>query len=131
MHSDTANPLPRDDDHQHPEHQDADPAELRREKSCQNKTEENPADDRGLLSGGPGGKRVIHLALAWLLARPGVSVALWGARHPGQLDPLSEIADIHLDDALMQEIDDILRTTVTDPVGPEFMAPPTREERAA
>ena len=77
------------------------------------------------------GKRVIHLALAWLLERPGVGVGLWGARRPDQLDPLTEIDDVHIDDALMQEIDEILRTTVTDPVGPEFMAPPTREERAA
>src|SRR5271156_3265524 len=34
------------------------------------------------------GKRVIHLALRWTLDRLGVSAALWGARHPGQLDPV-------------------------------------------
>jgi len=28
------------------------------------------------------GKRVIHLAVRWLLDQPGVGVALWGARHP-------------------------------------------------
>lgn len=77
------------------------------------------------------GKRVIHLALAWVLAQPGVGVALWGARHPGQLDPLDEIAGLQLDDAALREIDHIVRTTVTDPVGPEFMAPPTRSEQAA
>ena len=77
------------------------------------------------------GKHVIHLALAWLLARPGVGVALWGARHPGQLEPLTDVDSIQVDDALRQEIDEILATTITDPVGPEFMAPPTREQQAA
>jgi aryl-alcohol dehydrogenase-like predicted oxidoreductase len=77
------------------------------------------------------GRHVIHLALAWLLHRPGVGVALWGARHPGQLEPLADVAGIQLDDALMQEVDEILATTITDPVGPEFMAPPTREQQAA
>jgi len=76
------------------------------------------------------GKRVIHLALAWLLARSGVGVALWGARHPGQLDPLDAMAGFRLDAATLAEIDEILHTTVTDPVGPEFMAPPTRDARA-
>jgi aryl-alcohol dehydrogenase-like predicted oxidoreductase len=77
------------------------------------------------------GKRAIHLALAWVLAQPGVGVALWGARHPGQLDPLDEIDGIELDDTVLGEIDEIVRSTVTDPVGPEFMAPPTRSEQAA
>lgn len=76
------------------------------------------------------GKRVIHLALAWVLSRPGVGVALWGARHPHQLDPLADIADIELDASILAEIDRILETTVADPVGPEFMAPPTREQVA-
>ncbi|MFP4129454.1 MAG: aldo/keto reductase [Halorhodospira sp.] len=75
------------------------------------------------------GKRAIHLALAWTLAQPGVGVALWGARRPEQLDPLAEIEGLSLDDATLQEVDRILAETVTDPVGPEFMAPPTREER--
>lgn len=77
------------------------------------------------------GKRVVHLALAWLLARPGVGVALWGARRPDQLDPLSEIDDLVLDDATLEEIDGILRAKIADPVGPEFMAPPSRSETQA
>lgn len=32
--------------------------------------------------------------------------------------------DWHIDDATMREIDEILAETITDPVGPEFMAPP-------
>jgi aryl-alcohol dehydrogenase-like predicted oxidoreductase len=77
------------------------------------------------------GKRVIHLALRWLLDRPGVSVALWGARRPDQLDPVNEIADFHVDAQTMRDIDAILAESVTDPVGPQFMAPPTRERNAA
>jgi len=77
------------------------------------------------------GKRVIHLALAWLLHRPGVSVALWGARRPDQLDPLDEVAGIELDAETMEEVDRILRSNISVPVGPEFMAPPTRAEKAA
>ena len=72
------------------------------------------------------GKRVIHLALRWVLDQPGVSAALWGARHPNQLDPVADVMDWTLDDASLGEIDRIVRDTVTDPVGPEFMAPPTR-----
>ena len=72
------------------------------------------------------GKRVIHLALRWLLDRPGVSVALWGARRPDQLAPVTEVMGWRTDDSAMTEIDRILKTSIADPVGPEFMAPPER-----
>lgn len=75
------------------------------------------------------GRRAIHLALAWVLAQPGVGVALWGARRPEQLAPLDGLDGIELDEAALREIDRILEESVTDPVGPEFMAPPSREER--
>lgn len=77
------------------------------------------------------GKRVIHLALRWLLDQDGVSVALWGARRPDQLAPVSEIAGWSLDDGAKAEIDSILRETISEPIGPEFMAPPQSEQRAA
>ncbi|MFC0269543.1 aldo/keto reductase [Kushneria aurantia] len=73
-------------------------------------------------------KRVLHLALRWLLDQPGVSVALWGARRPDQLDPASEVMGWSLSDRALRDIDDILAECITDPVGPEFMAPPTRNE---
>jgi aryl-alcohol dehydrogenase-like predicted oxidoreductase len=71
------------------------------------------------------GKRVIHLAVRWILDQ-GVTTALWGARRPNQLLPVDEIAGWQLDVATKAEIDRILRETITDPVGPEFMAPPAR-----
>jgi len=73
----------------------------------------------------PFGKRVIHLAVRWMLDQ-GISTALWGARHPGQLQPVDEVAGWWLDAPARAEIDRILRQTITDPVGPEFMAPPER-----
>jgi aryl-alcohol dehydrogenase-like predicted oxidoreductase len=71
------------------------------------------------------GKRVIHLAVRWMLDQ-GITTALWGARHPGQLQPVDEVTGWSLDGSAKAEIDRILRETITDPVGPEFMAPPAR-----
>jgi aryl-alcohol dehydrogenase-like predicted oxidoreductase len=75
------------------------------------------------------GKRVIHLAVRWMLDQ-GVTTALWGARHPGQLQPVDEVTGWSLDASARAEIDRILRETITDPVGPEFMAPPSRSVAA-
>jgi len=71
------------------------------------------------------GKRVIHLAVRWLLDQ-GATAALWGARHPAQLQPIDEVFGWSLDPAAKAEIDLILRESITDPVGPEFMAPRPR-----
>jgi aryl-alcohol dehydrogenase-like predicted oxidoreductase len=75
------------------------------------------------------GKRVIHLAIRWMLDQ-GVTTALWGARHPAQLQPVDEVTGWSLDASAKAEIDRILRETITDPVGPEFMAPPPRSDGA-
>jgi aryl-alcohol dehydrogenase-like predicted oxidoreductase len=72
------------------------------------------------------GKRVIHLALRWVLDQPGVTSALWGARHPGQLDPIGDVMGWKLDNEAMCEVDQIVRNAVKDPAGPEFMAPHAR-----
>ena len=71
------------------------------------------------------GKRVIELAVRWTLEQ-GITTALWGARHPGQLQPVDEVSGWSIDATAMAEIDRILKETITDPVGPEFMAPPAR-----
>jgi len=75
-------------------------------------------------------KRVIHLAVRWMLDQ-GISTALWGARHPGQLEPVVKVSGWRTDAAAKAEIDRILKETVSDPVGPEFMAPPARSLAAA
>ena len=69
------------------------------------------------------GKHVIDLAVRWVLDQ-GITTALWGARRPKQLNPVEEAMGWSLDVAAKAEIDRILEETITDPVGPEFMAPP-------
>ena len=71
------------------------------------------------------GKSVLTLAVRWVLDQ-GPTIALWGARHPEQLDPLGEIEGWHIDAASRSEIDAILARTITDPVSPAFMAPPAK-----
>lgn len=68
------------------------------------------------------GKSVLALAVRWVIDR-GNTIALWGARRTEQLAPVKEVMGWHIDADTMQEIDRILRNTVPDPVGPEFMAP--------
>lgn len=77
------------------------------------------------------GKRVIHLAVRWVLDHPGNITALWGARRPDQLRAIGEVTGWRLTDSDMREIDCILAETVADPVGPEFMAPPPSSEANA
>jgi aryl-alcohol dehydrogenase-like predicted oxidoreductase len=74
-------------------------------------------------------KRVIHLAVRWMLDQ-GITTALWGARRPDQLQPVDEVTGWWLDAPAKAEIDRILRESITDPVGPEFMAPPVRSAAA-
>ncbi|MCF8228232.1 MAG: aldo/keto reductase [Bacteroidales bacterium] len=74
------------------------------------------------------GKQVIHLAVRWILDQ-GISTALWGARRPKQLEAIDQVSGWHIDDDAMQEIDQILKETIKDPVGPEFMGPPSQEDK--
>jgi aryl-alcohol dehydrogenase-like predicted oxidoreductase len=71
------------------------------------------------------GKRVIHLAVRWMLDQ-GIDVALWGARRPDQLRAVDEIGGWSVDAAGRVVIERILHDAIPDPVGPEFMAPPAR-----
>ncbi|MGC8548149.1 MAG: aldo/keto reductase [Acidobacteriaceae bacterium] len=72
------------------------------------------------------GKRALHLAVRWVLDRPGISAALWGAKRPAQLDAVKEILGWKLDAAAMAEVDRIVTECVTDPVGPEYLTPGVR-----
>jgi len=72
-------------------------------------------------------RRVIHLAVRWILDQ-GVDVALRGARRPDQLDAVEQVSGWSLTDDDLDEIDRILDETIEDPVGPDFMAPPARDE---
>jgi aryl-alcohol dehydrogenase-like predicted oxidoreductase len=76
------------------------------------------------------GKGLLELAVRWLLDQPGVTVALWGARRPDQLDPVEKAMGWSVDADTMAQVDAILRETIQDPVGPEFMAPSPRPQAA-
>jgi aryl-alcohol dehydrogenase-like predicted oxidoreductase len=75
------------------------------------------------------GKSVLALAVRWVLDL-GPTIALWGARYPGQLDPVDEVDGWHIDDASRRDIQAILDRCIKDPVSPEFMAPPVKRPRA-
>ncbi len=70
------------------------------------------------------GKRVIHLAIRWILDQPGVGIALWGARRPEQLDAVPDAFGFRIDDDTRTTVDRILEEEIKDPVGPEFLTPP-------
>jgi aryl-alcohol dehydrogenase-like predicted oxidoreductase len=72
------------------------------------------------------GRRLIHLAVRWVLDRNKMNIALWGARRADQLSPIADAFGWQIDSRVMAEIDAILGETIKDPVGPEFMAPPNR-----
>jgi aryl-alcohol dehydrogenase-like predicted oxidoreductase len=82
-------------------------------------------DRLGRLARGSHDARVIHLAVRWMLDQ-GISVALWGARRPDQLRATRGVGGWSLDPGALRAIDRILDETISNPVGPEFMAPLVR-----
>jgi aryl-alcohol dehydrogenase-like predicted oxidoreductase len=73
------------------------------------------------------GKSLLAFAIRWILDRGETMTALWGARKASQLDAAEEAFGWKLSQGDYAEVDKILRETITNPVGPEFMAPPQRE----
>jgi aryl-alcohol dehydrogenase-like predicted oxidoreductase len=71
-------------------------------------------------------KNVLALSVRWVLDQPGVSVALWGVRHPQELAPVKEVMGWRLEPEHLAYIDQVVAGSVREPVGPEFMAPPER-----
>jgi aryl-alcohol dehydrogenase-like predicted oxidoreductase len=72
------------------------------------------------------GKSLAQLAVRWVLDRPGISVALWGAKRPDQLNAVAGVMGWKLDENAMAEIDRIVAESVFDPVGPEYLTPMVR-----
>jgi len=70
------------------------------------------------------GKTMTQFAVRWALDRPGASVALWGARTPGQLAEFTGVDGWCISAEDLDLVQEILRRDVTDPVGSEFMVPP-------
>ena len=77
------------------------------------------------------GKSLLAFAIRWILDRGETMTALWGARNASQLDAVEQAFGWKLSSADYAEVDRILRETIENPVGPEFMAPPLREPVAA
>jgi len=69
------------------------------------------------------GKSLLALAIRWILDQ-GPTVALWGARRPDQIAGLDDAFGWRLSAQDFEAIDGLLADQITDPVGPEFMAPP-------
>ncbi len=69
------------------------------------------------------GKRVLDLAVRWVLDQPGVTMGLWGARRPEQISAVGGIEGWKLDVSALRTIDRILRETISNSVGEGFMAP--------
>jgi aryl-alcohol dehydrogenase-like predicted oxidoreductase len=67
-------------------------------------------------------KKVIHLAVRWILDR-GIESAIWGARRPEQVT-FNEVFGWELTENQVKEIEGIVEDTVENPVSPAFMAPP-------
>jgi aryl-alcohol dehydrogenase-like predicted oxidoreductase len=77
------------------------------------------------------GKSLLAFAIRWILDRGETMTALWGARNASQLEAVEEAFGWNLLSDDYAAVDKILGETIQDPVGPEFMAPPTRESVAA
>ncbi|WP_227367452.1 aldo/keto reductase [Halomonas sp. M20] len=73
-------------------------------------------------------KSVLELAVRWLLDRHDNGIALWGARRPDQVEAIERIDGWQLGSDDLNEIERIVDEHVKDPVGPEFMAPPSRND---
>jgi aryl-alcohol dehydrogenase-like predicted oxidoreductase len=69
-------------------------------------------------------KSLLAFAVRWVLDQPGVSIALWGARRPHEIDPIDEVMGWNLDAEALAYVDEVIAHSVHDPVGSEFMAPP-------
>lgn len=70
------------------------------------------------------GKNLVDFSVRWVLEK-GVPVTIWGGRRPEQMAGIDAVFGWSLDGATLAAVDSILAECVKEPVGPEFMAPPT------
>ncbi len=74
-------------------------------------------------------KNVLHLSVRWMLDKCKNDISLWGARRPDQLDDVSKVMGWNIDDGSMAEIENIVNEVISEPIGPEFMAPGPRPNK--
>jgi aryl-alcohol dehydrogenase-like predicted oxidoreductase len=71
-------------------------------------------------------KSILALAIRWILDQ-GPTIALWGARRIDQLQGIESAFGWSLSAEDLREIDVLLAEHIKEPVGPEFMAPSSRQ----
>ena len=59
------------------------------------------------------GVSVSRLAIAWTLVNPAVNVVIVGARHPGHIEDSVAAAELHLNEADLEEIEAIMADSVS------------------
>lgn len=72
-------------------------------------------------------RRVLDLAVRWVLDQPGVSAALWGAKRPEQLQAVEGVMGWALDARAIGAVEEIVLREVRDPVGAEYLTPGVRD----
>jgi len=60
------------------------------------------------------GGTIAQVAIAWVLRQPGVTSAIAGSGNPERCRANAGAADVHLSDAMLQAVDDLI------PLGPAF-----------
>jgi aryl-alcohol dehydrogenase-like predicted oxidoreductase len=75
-------------------------------------------------------KSLISFAVRWVLDQPGVSVALWGARAPHELELVSDVMSFHLGGEALAFTESVISECITNPIGAEFLAPPERTQHS-
>jgi aryl-alcohol dehydrogenase-like predicted oxidoreductase len=75
------------------------------------------------------GQQVLALAVRWVLDQ-GNTIALWGTRHPKQLEPVKTAMGWKLDDMAKRYIEKVIRHTLKDGIGAESMVPPSHSKPA-
>ncbi|ADI73862.1 aldo/keto reductase [Methanohalobium evestigatum Z-7303] len=70
-------------------------------------------------------KSMIDLAIQWILDKAN-TVALWGAWKPEHIDDVNLLSNWSVDKETRYRIEKIVNEYVNDPVGPEFLEPPSR-----
>lgn len=70
-------------------------------------------------------RTVLDLGIQWILGHDN-TIALWGGWKPEHMEPVNEVFGWKPDPGTRDRVRDIIKKTIRDPVGPGFLAPPTR-----
>ncbi len=74
------------------------------------------------------GKSAAQFALRWVLQQPGITTVLAGARTAAQVEDNVGVSGWQIQPEDLEAVENILKTHIKTPVGPEFMSPPEIHE---